>query len=137
MKLMQGRFFDKKGRCSCWIGKTKCSHSELINYLATYANEDGEFNDQIRSEFGENFLINGYDDDFFYIELHEPSNELKTFFPTSNIPNKELADQCGEMLDDYYNCSIFILGIEYDGLIKEYIHPKYGYFKFLGTKKIR
>jgi len=134
MKLIQGRFFDKKGRCSCWVGKTRCSHSELINYLATYTNEDGEFNDQIRSEFGENFLINGYDDDFFSVELYEPSNELKTFFPSKNdLPDKELADQCGEILDDFYNCCIVISYLEYDGLIKEYNNTKYGYFKFLGT----
>jgi hypothetical protein len=111
-----------------------CESEELFD---KYMTQDYELLDCgcIGSEFGIDFGINFYDEDFATIVNNsEYSTNINDIFKNANVFNlEELKKIYGESLDRSYNVAIVIGKLKYERGLIALENKKFGYFKFLGT----
>lgn len=91
--------------------------------------------DCIGSEFGVDFNINTYDEDFsVFIFNHQMSNDIEKIFAEAMVFDIDLLKQdYPDNLDRPFNVAIVIGRLKYEGEIKEVQNDEFGYFKFLGA----
>ena len=111
-----------------------CKSQELPN---EYFDKDYELLSlgYIGSEFGVDFNINTYDEDFLVSVVNtKMSNNLDEIFANATTFDIDLLkNDYPDNLDRLYNTAIVIGGLKYEGEIKEIQNEEFGYFKFLGT----
>lgn len=111
-----------------------CKSQEL---LAKYMKKDYELleDDCIGSEFGVDFSINTYDEDFSTFVLNpEMSNDIEKIFAEAMVFDIDLLKQdYPDNLDRLFNVAIVIGRLKYEGEVKEIQNNEFGYFKFLGV----
>lgn len=111
-----------------------CKSQELLN---EYFDKDYELLSlgYIGSEFGVDFNINTYDEDFLVSVVNtKMSNNLDEIFANATTFDIDLLkNDYPDNLDRLYNTAIVIGGLKYEGEIKEIQNEEFGYFKFLGT----
>jgi hypothetical protein len=111
-----------------------CKSQELLN---EYFDKDYELLSlgYIGSEFGVDFNINTYDEDFLVSVVNtKMSNNLDEIFANATTFDIDLLKKdYPDNLDRLYNTAIVIGGLKYEGEIKEIQNEEFGYFKFLGT----
>ena len=111
-----------------------CKSQELLN---EYFDKDYELLSlgYIGSEFGVDFNINTYDEDFLVSVVNtKMSNNLDEIFANATTFDIDLLkNDYPDNLDRLYNTAIVIGGLKYEGAIKEIQNEEFGYFKFLGT----
>ncbi|MBH8606983.1 immunity 22 family protein [Thermoactinomyces sp. CICC 10521] len=109
---------EKEGYVSLFIGNLS-SFEELENYVMQSYTEDGNL---VNSEFGKDFNIEYYDDDFREVEFHnEPSRDLRVILKSFSYDEKiipEFIGICGEHLDQEANSVILLYNFDYDGNVK-------------------
>jgi hypothetical protein len=127
-KAKEEHSLEKEGYVSLFIGNLS-SFEELENYVMQSYTEDGNL---VNSEFGKDFNIEYYDDDFREVEFHnEPSRDLRVILKSFSYDEKiipEFIGICGEHLDQEANSVILLYNFDYDGNVKESKQ-----FRFLGT----
>lgn len=89
----------------------------------------------IGSEFGVDFNINFYDEDFAVsVTNPEMSYDLEEVFADAIVFDMELLKKdYPNGLDRPYNTAIIIGRLKYEGEVKEIQNNEFGYFKFLGV----
>lgn len=124
--------FSNDGYDSIFVGI--CKSQELLN---EYFDKDYELLSlgYIGSEFGVDFNINTYDEDFLVSVVNtKMSNNLDEIFANATTFDIDLLKKdYPDNLDRLYNTAIVIGGLKYEGEIKEIQNEEFGYFKFLGT----
>jgi hypothetical protein len=117
---------------SIFVGN--CKSQELLN---EYLKKDYELLevDCIGSEFGIDFGVNTYDEDFLVaIANMLPSKSIEEIFAQTDIFNIEkLKANYPNGLDDFYNTAIVVGKLKYEGDIKKIKNDEFGCFKFLAT----
>ena len=90
--------------------------------------------DCIGSEFGIDFGINFYDEDFsVFVVNPKMSKDLEEVFVEAEVFDMDLLKKdYPDGLDRPYNTAIIIGRLKYEGEVKE-IQNEFGYFKFLGV----
>lgn len=111
-----------------------CKSQELLDQ---YLEKDYELlneYDCIGSEFGIDFGINFYDEDFsVFVVNPNMSKDLEEVFVEAEVFDMELLKKdYPDGLDRPYNTAIIIGRLKYEGEVKE-IQNEFGYFKFLGV----
>lgn len=111
-----------------------CKSQELLDQ---YLEKDYELlneYDCIGSEFGIDFGINFYDEDFsVFVVNPKMSKDLEEVFVEAEVFDMELLKKdYPDGLDRPYNTAIIIGRLKYEGEVKE-IQNEFGYFKFLGV----
>lgn len=110
-----------------------CESDEL---LASYMKKHYDLLecDYIGSEFGVDFEINTYDEDFLVAVVNKvSSDQIKDVFADAIVFNlHDLESLYPNGLDAKYNTVIVIGRLKYEGTINEVYNKKFGYFKFLG-----
>lgn len=91
--------------------------------------------DYIGSEFGVDFGINTYDEDFLVAVVNKvSSDQIKDVFADAIVFElRDLEALFPNGLGSKYNTAIVIGRLKYEGVIKEVCNKEFGYFKFLGT----
>lgn len=117
---------------SVFIGN--CNSQELLN---RYLEKDYEMLDVdcIGSEFGIDFGINTYDEDFLVaIANAKASNSIEEIFAETDVfdIDKLKADYPND-LEDFYNAAIVVGKLKYEGDTKEIQNNEFGHFKFWGV----
>jgi len=111
-----------------------CESKELLD---TYLNIDYELfeYEYIASEFGVDFDIDIYDDDFFVAVMNKvSSSRIADIFAEAQVFKlKKLEELYPSGLGENYNTAIVIGKMKYEGIIKEIHNDEFGHFKFLGT----
>ena len=111
-----------------------CKSQELLD---EYLEQDYKLLnvDCIGSEFGIDFSINFFDEDFLVSVVNtKMSNNLDEIFANATTFDIDLLKKdYPDNLDRLYNTAIVIGGLKYEGEIKEIQNEEFGYFKFLGT----
>lgn len=117
---------------SVFIGVCK-SQEILDQYLEQNYELLTEY-DCIGSEFGVDFGINFYDEDFsVFIVNPNMSKDLDEVFVEAEVFDMDLLKKdYPDGLDRPYNTAIVIGRLKYEGEVKE-IQNEFGYFKFLGV----
>ena len=89
----------------------------------------------ISSQFGVDFDIKYYDDDYLVSSLNtKMSNNINEIFTDTTMFDLNLLKQdYPNHLDRLYNAIIIIGRLKYEGETQDIQNDKYGYFKFLGT----
>lgn len=111
-----------------------CKSQELLDQ---YLEKDYELlneYDCIGSEFGIDFGINFYDEDFsVFVVNPNMSKDLEEVFVEAEVFDMDLLKKdYPDGLDRPYNTAIIIGRLKYEGEVKE-IQNEFGYFKFLGV----
>ena len=111
-----------------------CKSQELLDQ---YLEQDYELlneYDCICSEFGIDFGINFYDEDFsVFVVNPKMSKDLEEVFVEEEVFDMDLLKKdYPDGLDRPYNTAIIIGRLKYEGEVKE-IQNEFGYFKFLGV----
>lgn len=111
-----------------------CKSQELLDQ---YLEKDYELlneYDCIGSEFGIDFGINFYDEDFsVFVVNPKMSKDLEEVFVEAEVFDMDLLKKdYPDGLDRPYNTAIIIGRLKYEGEVKE-IQNEFGYFKFLGV----
>lgn len=111
-----------------------CKSQELLDQ---YLEQDYELlneYDCIGSEFGIDFGINFYDEDFsVFVVNPNMSKDLEEVFVEAEVFDMDLLKKdYPDGLDRPYNTAIIIGRLKYEGEVKE-IQNEFGYFKFLGV----
>ena len=111
-----------------------CKSQELLDQ---YLEKDYELlneYDCIGFEFGVDFGINTYDEDFsVFVVNPNMSKDLEEVFVEAEVFDMELLKKdYPDGLDRPYNTAIIIGRLKYEGEVKE-IQNEFGYFKFLGV----
>ena len=101
-----------------------CKSQELLD----------QYLDCIGSEFGIDFGINFYDEDFsVFVVNPKMSKDLEEVFVEAEVFDMDLLKKdYPDGLDRPYNTAIIIGRLKYEGEVKE-IQNEFGYFKFLGV----
>lgn len=111
-----------------------CKSQELLDH---YMEQDYELLDldYIGSEFGIDFTINFYDEDFSVAVVNSKmSNNINDIFYDANVFDLNLLKKdYSDNLDKPYNTAIVIGRMKYEGDVKEIQNDEFGYFKFLGV----
>lgn len=111
-----------------------CKSQELLD---EYLEQDYELLnvDCIGSEFGIDFSINFFDEDFLVSVVNtKMSNNLDEIFANATVFDIDLLKKdYPDNLDRLYNTAIVIGGLKYEGETKEIQNEEFGYFKFWGT----
>ena len=117
---------------SVFIGVCK-SQEILDQYLEQNYELLTEY-DCIGSEFGVDFGINFYDEDFsVFVVNPNMSKDLDEVFVEAEVFDMDLLKKdYPDGLDRPYNTAIIIGRLKYEGEVKE-IQNEFGYFKFLGV----
>lgn len=114
-----------------------CKSQELLNH---YMEQDYSLLnfDYIGSEFGIDFNINSYDEDFaVFIVNPIMSKNIDDVFKDSIVFDLDLLKKdYPNDLDKPYNTAIVIGWMKYEGKVREIQNNEFGYFKFLGTYPI-
>ncbi|MEW9124852.1 MAG: immunity 22 family protein [Thermotaleaceae bacterium] len=117
---------------SVFVGN--CKSQKLLN---EYMKKDYELLevDCIGSEFGVDFGVNTYDEDFLVaISNMPPSKSLEEIFAQTDIFYIEkLKANYPNGLDDFYNTAIVVGKLKYEGDIKDVQNNEFGCFRFLAT----
>lgn len=110
---------------------------ESVELLMGYMEQDYDLLDEdyIGSEFGVDFSVNFYDEDFtVYILNPEMSNDIEKIFAEAGIFDINLLKQdYPDNLDRPFNVAIVVGRLKYEGEVKEIQNDEFGYFRFLGT----
>ena len=117
---------------SIFVGN--CKSQQLLN---EYMKKDYELLevDCIGSEFGVDFGVNTYDEDFLVAVVNMlPSKSIEEIFAQTDIFYIEkLKANYPNGLDDFYNTAIVVGKLKYEGDIKKIQNDEFGCFKFLAT----
>ena len=111
-----------------------CKSQEILDqYLEQNYELLNEY-DCIGSEFGIDFGINFYDEDFsVFVVNPNMSKDLEEVFVEAEVFDMDLLKKdYPDGLDRPYNTAIIIGRLKYEGEVKE-IQNEFGYFKFLGV----
>lgn len=111
-----------------------CKSQELLDQYLEQNYELLTKYDCIGSEFGVDFGINFYDEDFsVFIVNPNMSKDLEEVFVEAEVFDMDLLKKdYPDGLDRPYNTAIVIGRLKYEGEVKE-IQNEFGYFKFLGV----
>ena len=111
-----------------------CKSQELLDQYLEQNYELLTEYDCIGSEFGVDFGINFYDEDFsVFIVNPNMSKDLEEVFVEAEVFDMDLLKKdYPDGLDRPYNTAIVIGRLKYEGEVKE-IQNEFGYFKFLGV----
>lgn len=111
-----------------------CKSQELLDQYLEQNYELLTEYDCIGSEFGVDFGINFYDEDFsVFIVNPNMSKDLEEVFVEAEVFDMDLLKKdYPDGLDRPYNTAIIIGRLKYEGEVKE-IQNEFGYFKFLGV----
>ena len=111
-----------------------CKSQELLDQYLEQNYELLTEYDCIGSEFGVDFGINFYDEDFSVMIVNpNMSKDLEEVFVEAEVFDMELLKKdYPDGLDRPYNTAIIIGRLKYEGEVKE-IQNEFGYFKFLGV----
>lgn len=111
-----------------------CNSQELLEQYM-YCDYQLGSEGYIGSEFGVDFNINFYDEDFaVFVTNPEMSYDLEEVFADAIVFDMELLKKdYPNGLDRPYNTAIIIGRLKYEGEVKEIQNDKFGYFKFLGV----
>lgn len=111
-----------------------CKSQELLDQYLEQNYELLTEYDCIGSEFGVDFGINFYDEDFsVFIVNPNMSKDLDEVFVEAEVFDMDLLKKdYPDGLDRPYNTAIIIGRLKYEGEVKE-IQNEFGYFKFLGV----
>lgn len=116
---------------SVFIGN--CNSQELLN---RYLEKDYEMLDVdcIGSEFGIDFGINTYDEDFLVAVANaKSSNSIEEIFAKAGVFDiDKLKANYPNDLEGFYNSAIVVGKLKYEGDTKEIQNNEFGHFKFLG-----
>jgi len=123
---------ENEGFVSLFIGNLD-SFKDLQNYVLIEYTEDG---DALPSEFGKEFNIDYYDEDFIEIEYYdESSDDLRILLEGFSYDEKiipEFINICGERLKQRVNSVILLYNFKYHKRLN-----KTNRFIFLGTVQYR
>jgi len=111
-----------------------CKSQELLDqYMYCDYELGGE--GYINSEFGVDFNINFFDEDFsVFVVNPKMSNDIDEVFADAFVFDLDLLKKdYPDGLDRLYNTAIVIGRLKYEGEIKEIQNDEFGYFKFLGV----
>jgi hypothetical protein len=115
---------------SVFVGN--CNSQELLN---RYLKKDYELLevDCIGSEFGIDFGINTYDEDYLVAVVNtKSSNNIEEIFSKAKVFDiDKLKASYPNNLKDFYNAAIVVGKLNYEGDIKEIQNNEFGHFKFL------
>jgi hypothetical protein len=91
--------------------------------------------DCIGSEFGIDFHVNYYDDEYYVSIVNtQMSNDIDEVFADAAVFDLNLLKQdYPNNLDRPYNAVIIIGRMKYEGEVQEIQNDEFGYFKFLGA----
>lgn len=124
--------FSNDNYLSVFVGV--CKSQELLD---EYLKKDYELLEDgyIGSEFGVDFNINTYDEDFMVSVVNtNMSNNIEEIFVDAMVFDIDLLNQdYPDNLDGLYNVALVIGRLKYEGEIKEIQNNEFGYFKFLGV----
>lgn len=124
--------FSNDNYLSVFVGV--CKSQELLD---EYLKKDYELLEDgcIGSEFGVDFNINTYDEDFMVSVVNtNMSNDIEEIFVDAMVFDIDLLNQdYPDNLDGLYNVALVIGRLKYEGEIKEIQNNEFGYFKFLGV----
>lgn len=124
--------FSNDNYLSVFVGV--CDSEEL---LAAYLEKDYDLLDKdcIGSEFGVDFGINTYDEDFLvFVRNPEMSDDISKIFVDARVFDINLLKQdYPDNLDRAFNVAIVVGRLKYEGEVTEIENHEFGYFKFLGT----
>jgi hypothetical protein len=111
-----------------------CESQEMLNEYIKKNYELLEV-DCIGSEFGIDFGINTYDEDFLVAVVNmQPSNSIEEIFVQANTFDiVKLKESYPYDLSHFYNTAIVVGKLKYEGDTKEFHNDKFGYFKFLAA----
>ena len=111
-----------------------CKSQELLDQYLEQNYELLTEYDCIGSEFGVDFGINFYDEDFsVFVVNPNMSKDLDEVFVEAEVFDMDLLKKdYPDGLDRPYNTAIVIGRLKYEGEVKE-IQNEFGYFKFLGV----
>ena len=111
-----------------------CKSQELLDQYLEQNYELLTEYDCIGSEFGVDFGINFYDEDFSVMIVNpNMSKDLEEVFVEGEVFDMDLLKKdYPDGLDRPYNAAIVIGRLKYEGEVKE-IQNEFGYFKFLGV----
>ena len=111
-----------------------CETQELLDQYLDQDYEVLSF-ECIGSEFGVDFNINFYDEDFsVFVANPKMSNNIDEVFAEAIVFDIDLLKKdYPKGLDRPYNAVIVIGRLKYEGEIKEIQNDEFGYFKFLGV----
>ena len=111
-----------------------CKSQELLDQYLEQNYELLTEYDCIGSEFGIDFGINFYDEDFsVFVVNPNMSKDLDEVFVEAEVFDMDLLKKdYPDGLDRPYNTAIVIGRLKYEGEVKE-IQNEFGYFKFLGV----
>jgi len=117
---------------SIFVGN--CKSQQLLNEYMKKDYESLEV-DCIGSEFGVDFGVNTYDEDFLVAVVNMlPSKLIEEIFVQTDIFYIEkLKANYPNGLDDFYNTAIVVGKLKYEGDIKKIQNDEFGCFKFLTT----
>ena len=110
---------------------------ESQTLLLEYLEKDYDFlgDGYIGSEFGIDFGINTYDEDYLVAVVNEKhSSDIRKIFEDAIVFDIDLLEQdYPDGLDGLYNVALIVGKLKYEGKVKELQNDEFGYFKFLGT----
>lgn len=134
MKKVKQKGYDFRNNLYLSVFVGVCQSKKMLEqYLQQYLNLLEM--DCIGSQFGIDFHINYYDDEYCTAIVNtQMSNDIDEIFADATVFDLDLVKKdYPNPFDRQYNAVIIIGRMKYEGEVQEIQNDAFGYFKFLGT----